>query len=155
MITVNRGPHTKYASRPPLPPLRHWRRPFDLATSRIRPKLESPRMSLNLKTKIQGLDQCPGIYKEVLESPWILLALVYGYFLKLFDIQNGHFVVEFILFISCKTVWNSLNFEKFNVTFYRFYFGKTLIIAVVIVCYSQIWTSNTQTVDRINNNDCG
>ena len=24
MTTVNRGPHTKYAQGPPLPPLRHW-----------------------------------------------------------------------------------------------------------------------------------
>jgi hypothetical protein len=54
-------------------------------------------MSLNLKTKIQGLE-CLGICKEVLESPWILLALVYGYFLKLFDIQNEHFV-ELILHV--------------------------------------------------------
>jgi hypothetical protein len=47
-------------------------------------------MSLNLKTKIQGLE-CPGICKEVLESPGILLALVYGYFLKLFEIKNRTF----------------------------------------------------------------
>jgi hypothetical protein len=54
-------------------------------------------MSLNLKTKIQGLE-CPWICKEVLESPLIFLALVFGYFLKLFDIQNGHFI-ELILYI--------------------------------------------------------
>jgi hypothetical protein len=48
---------------------------------RVGIKLESPWMSLNLKTKIQGLE-CPGICKEVLESPGFLLALVYGYFLK-------------------------------------------------------------------------
>jgi hypothetical protein len=49
--------------------------------TRVRTKLERPWMSLNLKTKIQGLE-CPWICKEVLECPWILLALVFGYFLK-------------------------------------------------------------------------
>jgi hypothetical protein len=44
-----------------------------------RSKIENPWMSLNLKTKMQGLEWL-GICKEVLESYWILLALVYGYF---------------------------------------------------------------------------
>jgi hypothetical protein len=75
---------------------------------RVRTKLESPWMSLNLKTKIQGLE-CPWICKEVLECPWILLALVFGYFLKLFDIQDGHFV-ELILHIH---IW-----PHYKVTFW-------------------------------------
>ena len=65
-------------------------------------------MSLNLKTKIQGLE-CPWICKEVLECPWILLALVFGYFLKLFDIQDGHFV-ELILHVH---IW-----PHYKVTFW-------------------------------------
>ena len=65
-------------------------------------------MSLNLKTKIQGLE-CPWICKEVLECPWILLALVFGYFLKLFDIQDGHFV-ELILHVH---IW-----PRYKVTFW-------------------------------------
>jgi hypothetical protein len=70
-----------------------------LSLSRVRTKLESPWMSLNLKTKIQGLE-CPWICKEVLESSYIFLALVFGYFLKLFDIQNGHgHFVELILHV--------------------------------------------------------
>jgi hypothetical protein len=75
---------------------------------RVRTKLESPWMSLNLKTKIQGLE-CPWICKEVLECPWILLALVFGYFLKLFDIQDGHFV-ELILHVH---IW-----PHYKVTFW-------------------------------------
>jgi hypothetical protein len=56
--------------------------------NKVRTKLaESPWMSLNLRTKIQGLE-CPWICKEVLECPWILLALVFGYFLKLFDFET-------------------------------------------------------------------
>ena len=65
-------------------------------------------MSLNLKTKIQGLE-CPWICKEVLECPWILLALVFGYFLKLFDIQDGHFI-ELILHVH---IW-----PHYKVTFW-------------------------------------
>jgi hypothetical protein len=80
--------------------------PFHLG--RVRTKLESPWMSLNLKTKIQGLE-CPWICKEVLECPWILLALVFGYFLKLFDIQDGHFV-ELILHVH---IW-----PHYKVTFW-------------------------------------
>jgi hypothetical protein len=75
---------------------------------RVRTKLESPWMSLNLETKIQGLE-CPWICKEVLECPWILLALVFGYFLKLFDIQDGHFV-ELILHVH---IW-----PHYEVTFW-------------------------------------
>jgi hypothetical protein len=75
---------------------------------RVRTKLESPWMSLNLKTKIQSLE-CPWICKEVLECPWILLALVFGYFLKLFDIQDGHFV-ELILHVH---IW-----PHYKVTFW-------------------------------------
>jgi hypothetical protein len=75
---------------------------------RVRTKLESPWMSLNLKTKIQGLE-CPWICKHVLQCPWILLALVFGYFLKLFDIQDGHFV-ELILHVH---IW-----PHYKVTFW-------------------------------------
>ena len=80
----------------------HW------SLYRVRTKLECPWMSLNLKTKIQGLE-CPWICKEVLECPWILLALVFGYFLKLFDIQDGHFV-ELILHVH---IW-----PHYKVTFW-------------------------------------
>jgi hypothetical protein len=79
-----------------------------LTDFRVRTKLESPWMSLNLKTKIQGLE-CPWICKEVFECPWILLALVFGYFLKLFDIQDGHFV-ELILHVH---IW-----PHYKVTFW-------------------------------------
>ena len=54
----------------------------------VRTKLENPWKSLNLKTTIQGLES-PWIYKEVLESPWILLTLV---FCDIFYNFNSFFV---------------------------------------------------------------
>jgi hypothetical protein len=86
--------------------------------ARVRTKLESPWMSLNLKTKIQGLE-CPWICKQVLECPWILLALVFGYFLKLFDIQDGHFV-ELILHVH---IW-----PHYKVTFW------TIQRQILLIC---------------------
>ena len=72
-----------------------------------------PWMSLNLKTKIQGLE-CLGIYKEIRGSPWFLLVQ-FGYFLKLFDSQNRHFV-ELTLHVH---IWQScLKFIK--VAFWQF-----------------------------------
>ena len=64
---------------------------------------------LEFENKIQGLE-CPGICKEVLESPWILLALLYGYFLKLFDIQKRTFCwIDF----TWSYIWQScLKFTK-------------------------------------------
>jgi hypothetical protein len=64
-----------------------------------------------VRTKLKVLE-CPWIWKqkfkalyvlEFVKKYWKALALVYGYFLKLFDIQNGHFV-ELILHVH---LWQS------------------------------------------------
>jgi hypothetical protein len=84
--------------------------------------LQTPWMSLNLKTKIQGLE-CPGICKEV------LLRVLKFFLLQFMDIFWNSLTFKtdillnwFCMFISHKAVWNSLKFrfEQFNVTFYLF-----------------------------------
>ena len=91
--------------------------------------------SLNLKTKIQGLEFVKK-YLKVLNfscySFWI--------FSELFDIQNGHFV-ELILHVH---IWQShlklitlkLCFEQFNV---RFYWFLTPFLQYLVLQFADTW----------------
>jgi hypothetical protein len=93
----------------------------------------------NWKQKFKALNALEFVKKYLKVLKFLLLNLVSGYFLKLFDIQNGHFV-ELILHIhiwqSCLKIACRNCFKKFNV---RFYWFLTPFLQYLVLEFADTW----------------